>query len=100
MQIIASSLNNHNFYPLGAVMEKELLRKRAVFIKMDILQTAMSLDFIAEQMAIRDKDNHEWMEDLCCAMIKDRAQHLRERAEELFLELNIEEENIHEAEAI
>jgi len=73
-------------------MEKELLKKRAEFIKRDMLQTAMSLDFIAEQLAIRDKDNHEWMEDLCCAMIKDRAQHIREMAEELFLELNVEEE--------
>ena len=72
-------------------MEKELLLKRAEFIKRDMLQTAMSLDFIAEQMAIRDKDNHEWMEDLCCAMIKDRAQHIRERSDELFLELEVEE---------
>jgi len=72
-------------------MEKELLQKRAEFIKMDMLQTAMSLDFIAEQMSIRDKENNEWMEDLCCAMIKDRAQHIRERAGELFLELDVEE---------
>lgn len=71
-------------------MEKELLRKRAGFIKRDMFQTAMSLDFVAEQLAIRDKDNHKWMEDLCCAMIKDRAQHIWNRAEELFLELGVE----------
>ena len=75
-------------------MEKELLRKRTEFIKKDMFQTAMSLDFIAEQIATRDKENHEWMEDLCSAMIKDRAQHIRERAGELFLELNIEENKI------
>jgi len=45
----------------------------------------------SEQLSIRDKEDHEWMEDLCCAMIKDRAKYLRERVEELFLELNIEE---------
>jgi len=73
-------------------MEKELLQKRAEFIKRDMLQTARSLDFIAEQMSIRDKENHEWMEDLCCAMIKDRAQNIRERADELFLELDVEED--------
>jgi hypothetical protein len=73
-------------------MEKELLQKRAEFIKRDMLLTARSLDFIVEQIAIRDKENHEWMEDLCCAMIKDRAQHIRYRAGELFLELDVEEE--------
>jgi hypothetical protein len=73
-------------------MEKELLRKSAEFIKRDMLQTANSLDFIDEQLSIRDKEDHEWMEDLCCAMIKDRAQHIRNRAEELFLELDVNEE--------
>jgi len=73
-------------------MEKELLQKRAEFIKKDMLLTAESLDFIAEQMSIRDKESHEWMEDLYCVMIKDRAQHIRNRAEELFLELDVEEE--------
>lgn len=71
-------------------MEKELLQKRAEFIKRDMLQTAMSLDFIDEQLSIRDKEDHGWMEDLCCVMIKDRAQHIRNRAEELFLELGVE----------
>jgi len=50
----------------------------------------LTLDFIDEQLSIRDKEDHEWMEDLCCAMIKDRAQHIRNRAEELFLELDVE----------
>jgi hypothetical protein len=72
-------------------MEKELLLKGAEFVRRDMLHTAKSLDFIADEMMGNERENYEWMEYLCYVLIRDRAQHIRERAEELFTDLHIKE---------
>ena len=72
-------------------MEKELLLKGAEFVRKDMLHTAKSLDFIADQMMGGEREDREWMEYLCYVLIRNRAQHIRERAEELFTDLYIKE---------
>ena len=72
-------------------MEKELLLKGAEFVRKDMLFTAKSLDFIADQMMGNETENREWMEYLCYVLIRDRAKHIRERSEELFTDLHIKE---------
>ena len=70
-------------------MEKEILLEGAEFVKRDMFYTADSLDYIADQILYCEIQNREWMEDLCYAMIKERTQHVRERATELFADLHI-----------
>ena len=72
-------------------MEEEILLKDAEFLRKDMLHTAKSLDFIADQMMGGEREDREWMEYLCYVLIRNRAQHMRERAEELFTYLHIKE---------
>lgn len=74
-------------------MEKELLLEGAEFIRKDMYDTANSLDYIADQILYCVTENREWLEALCYAMIKERVEHIRERAKELFVDLDIEEDD-------
>jgi hypothetical protein len=70
------------------LLKNKTIQDKVEYVQGNIYRVADSLEFI--KMMIYESDNEDFLQDLVPPMLEQRAEYLRERARELFVELGVE----------
>ena len=69
-------------------LPKRGIEERAKMVQADMLEVADSLEFIASTI-IEPDAGPAWIQDFTYAMLMQRIEHIKEKAHELFLDLDV-----------
>ncbi len=74
----------------SGLLRKTTMQDRVKSVHRDMMQVAESLELIIHFIYGAEYDQAHMICDLVPSMLEERAAHVRERADELFLELEVE----------